>query len=153
MNNLGILKEILGKYGDDIALNNKLIIALLVFILINLLTTLINIISQHNLKSKDKKIISFQIKETKRIHIFEKGYHKLDNLSFFDGKNESVALLEKIQESERFISKNKMYIGKKELKAMYEITDYYKTVASDFRRKDYSKEIQLFETFSKLFNK
>jgi hypothetical protein len=71
MNNFGILKQLIESYSKDIALNNKLLVALIVFISINLITTIINIISQHRLKNKDKKIISFKIKEEKRILIFE----------------------------------------------------------------------------------
>lgn len=153
MNNFGILKELIESYSKDIALNNKLLIAVLIFILINLFTTIINIISQHRLKNKDKKIISFKIKEEKRILIFEGIYRELDKMTFFSGKDDSEQLLQSIQEIERNISSNKIYIGKKELKIMYETTDYFKTVASDFRRKNYESEIEFFDRLSNVFNK
>ena len=150
MNNFGILKDLIESYSKDIALNNKLLVALLVFISINLITTIINIISQHRLKNKDKKIISFKIKEGKRISIFETIYQKLDEMTFFSGKDDSEKLL---QETEKHISSNKIYIGKKELKLMYVATDYFKTVASDYRKKDYAEEIKFFDKLSATFNK
>lgn len=153
MNNFGILKELIESYSEDIALNNKLLVAILIFILINLFTTMINIISQHRLKNKDKKIISFKIKEEKRILIFERIYQELEKMTFFSGKNDSEQLLQLIQVTERNISSNKIYIGKRELKLMYETTDYFKTVASDFRRKNYESEINFFEKLSNVFNK
>ena len=153
MNNLGVIKELLEKYGEDIALNSKLIIALIIFIFINLITTIINIISAHSLKGKEKKITSFNIKEQKRINVFENVYQQLDKLSFFNGKNDANEFLNHIQEVEQYISKNKIYIGKKELKSFYKITDYYKIVVTDFRKKDYNNELILFNKLSELFNK
>ncbi|MGO4921464.1 hypothetical protein [Maribacter spongiicola] len=153
MNNIGILKDLLQTYADDIEKNNQLLIALLVFISINFLTTIINIISQHKLKSKDKNIISFKIKEQKRISIFESIYIKLDKMTFLDGRTESEELLQLIQNVEKLISKNKLYIHKKNRKLMYDITDYFKTTLTDYRKKDYSKEIKLFDKLSSNFAK
>nr|WP_042270265.1 hypothetical protein [Nonlabens ulvanivorans] len=113
MNNLGLLKDLLTEYANDIERNNQLLIALLIFISINLLTTIINIASQHKLKSKDKSIISFQIKEQKRITIFESIYRKLDKMTFTDSRIESEELLQQIKNVEKLISKNKLYIDKK----------------------------------------
>lgn len=153
MNNFGILKDLLESYSKDIALNNKLLIALIVFISINLITTVINIISQHRLKLKDKKIISFKIKEEKRISIFESIYQMLDKMTFYTGRDDCEEFLNSIQEAEKYISNNKIYIDKKEQKLMYETTDYFKTVVTDFRKKDYSNEIKLFDKLSTKFNK
>ena len=36
---------------------------------------------------------------------------------------------------------------------MYNVTDYFKTVASDYRKKDYALEIKLFDKLSDTFNK
>ena len=153
MNNIGILKDLLKTYADDIERNNQLLIALLIFISINLITTIINIISQHKLKSKDKSIISFKIKEQKRISIFENIYRKLDKMTFLDGKTEADELLLLIQDVEKSISKNKLYIHKKNQKLMYDITDYFKTTLTDYRKKDYSKELKLFDKLSSNFGK
>ncbi|WP_299103560.1 hypothetical protein [uncultured Winogradskyella sp.] len=153
MNNIGILKDLLKTYADDIERNNQLLIALLIFISINLITTIINIISQHKLKSKDKSIISFKIKEQKRISIFESIYRKLDKMTFLDGKTEADELLQLIQNVEKSISKNKLYIHKKNQKLMYDITDYFKTTLTDYRKKDYSKELKLFDKLSSNFGK
>jgi hypothetical protein len=153
MNNVGILKDLLENYSNDIERNNQLLIALLIFIGINLLTTIINIISQHNLKSKDKNIISFKIKEQKRITIFENIYEKLERITFLDAKTESDELLQSIQNVEKTISKNKLYIKKKNQRLMYNLTDYFKTTLTDYRKKDYSKELRLFDRLVSNFNK
>jgi hypothetical protein len=74
-------------------------------------------------------------------------------MTFFSGKDDSENLLKSIQETEKNISSNKIYIVKKELKLMYNVTDYFKTVASDYRKKDYALEIKLFDKLSDTFNK
>ena len=153
MNNIGILKDLLENYSEDIERNNQLIIALLIFILINLMTTIVNIISQHKLKAKDKKIISFKIIEKKIISIFEIIYQKLEKITFYDGRDDSENFLLSIQDVETYISYNKLYIKKKNQDSMYNITDYFKTILSDYRKKDYAKEIKLFEKLSSNFSK
>lgn len=153
MNNFGILKDLLENYKEDLALNNKLMVALLIFISINLITAIINILSQHNLKSKDKKIISFKIKEEKKIHIFEEIYQKLDKISFFDGKNDTEEFLNTIQDTEKYMSACKIHFNKNERAVMYEITDYYKIVLVDYRKKDFHNETKLFSKLSDLYNK
>ncbi|MDX1828634.1 MAG: hypothetical protein R3342_03715 [Lutibacter sp.] len=153
MNDFGILNNLIENFSKDVALNNKLSIALLIFIFINLITTIINIISQHRLKLKDKKIISFKIKEEKRIKLYENIYKQLDKLSFYDGKSNNNLFLESIQNVEKYLSCNKLYFNNKETKLIYEISDYYKTVLSDFRKKDYLIEEKYFKKLSSNFNK
>ncbi len=153
MNNFGILEKLMESYSNDIAFNNKLVVALIIFISLNLITTIINLISQHNLKLKEKKIISFKIKEEKRTVIYEIIYKNLDKMTFYIGKNDSNDFLNSIQETERYISRNKLYIDKSCQQLINEILDYFKTVLADYRKKDYSIEMKLFEKLSSNFNK
>lgn len=153
MNNLGAYKELFEIYSTDIQKNTKLIIALSIFIGINLLVTILNIISQHVLRTKDKKIFSFTIREKKRVEHFECVYQKFDDLTFFDGRQDNPTFLTKIQELQKYITHHKLYFNKKELKLMNDYSDYFTTVLSDHRKKDYQLEFSHFEKLQKAFNK
>ncbi|QIH38727.1 hypothetical protein G7A72_07930 [Flavobacterium sp. Sr18] len=82
MNDIGVLQELIGKFSNNVDNNNKLSIALLIFMIINILMSLVNILSDHKLKNKEKKIFSFTLKEKRRIEIFEKIYQLQDKLTF-----------------------------------------------------------------------
>ena len=153
MNNLGVLNKLIESYSGDLMLNSKLLIALSIFIFINLITTIINIYSQHVLQTKEKKIFSFTIKEKRRIEIFEEIYLLLDNLSFFDGRSDNAEFLIQIQSTEQVISSHKLFLPKKEQILIYNISDYYKTVLTDHRKKNYENETELFKKLEDEFRK
>jgi len=152
MNNVTVIKDLFEIYSKDIQNNTKLLIAMSIFILINLIVTFVNIWAQVKLKNKEKKIYSFNLKEVRRIEISEKLYNQLDNLTFFDGKNNNEIFLIKIQELEKFVSSNKLYISKNVFKNVQGFSDYFKSVLVDYRKKDYAKEMELTENFCNIFN-
>ena len=153
MNNLGAYEDLLKIYSEDIQQNTKLVVALTVFIVINLIVTILNIVSQHVLKTKDKKIFSFTIREKKRVEHFENVYQKFDRLTFYNGRQDNDEFLNEVQDLMQFITKNKLYFKKKERDLMIEYADYFKTVLSDFRKKDLQLELSYSDKLEKAFNK
>lgn len=151
MNDIGVLKELIDKFSNNIDNSNKLSIALMIFMLINLLMSLINIYSDHKLKNKEKKIFSFSLKEKRRIEIFEKIYQLQDKLTFYDGRNDNNTFLLDIQSIQVYVSQNKLYLSNKEQQLINEINDYFKTVLTNYRIKDYRKEAELFKKMEGLF--
>ena len=79
-------------------------------------------------------------------------FKKLDKLALNDPKNESDQLLLKIQEIDATIRENKIHIPKKLLVSINDILDYFKEIMVDYRKKDYKKEIDLFDEFCKIYN-
>ena len=151
MNDIGVLQELIGKFSNNIDNNNKLSIALMIFMSINLLMSLINIFSDHKLKNKEKKIFSFTLKEKRRIEIFEKIYQLQDKLTFYDGRNENNLFLIEIQDIQAYVGQNKLYLSKKEQQLINEINDYFKTVLTNYRTKDYRRETELFTKMEGIF--
>jgi len=152
MNNVSIIKDLFEIYSKDIQNNTKLLIALIVFISINLIVTFINIYAQIKLKNKEKKIYSFNLKEKRRIETSEELFKMLDELTFFDGKNTNDSFLTKIQTLERYVSSNKLYISKDVQSIVQDYNDYFKSVLTDYRTKDYAKEIEFTKCFCNIFN-
>lgn len=151
MNDIGVLTELIDKFSNNIDNNNKLSIALIVFMSINILMSLINILSDHKLKNKEKKIFSFSLKEKRRIEIFEKIYQLQDKLTFYDGRTDNNLFLIDIQDIQAYVSQNKLYLNKKEQQLINEINDYFKTVLTNYRTKDYRKESELFTKMEGVF--
>jgi hypothetical protein len=151
MNNLGAYKDLFEIYSTDLQQNTKLIITLTIFIGINLLVTILNIISQQVLKTKDKKIFSFTIREKKRIKHFEYVYQKFDDLTFFDGRQNNDSFLSNIQGLQKYITHHKLYFNKKELTLMNDYSDYFTIILSDHRKKDFQLEFSHAEKLQKAF--
>lgn len=138
---------------SEITKNTENMNILITFILINILTTIIQIVSNFMLKSKEKSIYSHNLKENKRIKKLEECYNKLEKLTYFDGKNDNEIFLNKIAEIDTFVTTNGLYIDSKYFKIINEINDYFRTVLSDFRKKDYKREKILFSNYTSEFNK
>lgn len=152
MNNASVIKDLFEIYSTDIQNNTKLLIALIVFISINLVVTFVNIWAQIKLKNKEKKIHSFNLKEKRRIEISEELFTQLDKLSFYDGKAINDSFLHEIQILEKYISSNRLYIPKNVYTNVQDQSDYFKSVLADHRKKDYAKEMELTKIFCNLFN-
>ncbi len=152
MNDYSALKDILEIFSNEVSTNSRLAIALICFIGINLIVTILNILSQNRLKNKEKKIYSFNIKEKKRIEISEELFLQLDNLTFYNGKDDNDVFLNKIQILERYVTSNRLYISKSIFSNVEEQCDYFKSVLGDYRKKNYAKELEFTKNFCNIFN-
>lgn len=137
----------------DTLKNTSNINILIIFISINVLVSLVQIYAGFRLKSKDRLIYSQNLKEKRRIKTIEELFRKLENLTYFDGRKENDNFLKEISELDAFVTKNRLYIDKKYLRITNEINDYFRTVLSDFRKKDFKREQTYFDNFLKIFNK
>lgn len=149
---LGSVAEIAGQLTDEIKNNNKLIIFLTVVMIFDILVVAAKLISDFTLKNLDKKIHGANARENKRIDIYEKIYLLMNELTFIEGR-ESEKIINKVTEVERFLSANLIYISKDIEKAIFKFTDYNKSVATDYRKKNYATEKEILNLFKGYFNK
>ncbi|AUC80947.1 hypothetical protein [Lacinutrix sp. Bg11-31] len=153
MNNLGILKKLIEQLETDLSTNNKLIIALIIFVLLNFILTGINIYFQFKLKNKDKEINHHNLRESKRIEHQEKLYILLESLTYFDGKaSEKNKFQKTITEINKFLTQKRLYLNKDIIKISQEFTDYNTQILVDYRKKNYEKEILILEKYNTKFN-
>lgn len=155
MNDLTAFKDIIISFGTNLQDNSKLAGALIVFIAINLVVTCINVWAQFSVKNKDKKILTFRIKEKRRIDICENIYHELTELSDVYGSQEEISnsIISKVNRIRANTTKNKLYISKELYNHINVILDYFIGIATDYSKKDIYKEIKLFQIYSNIFNK
>lgn len=154
MNNLSVYKDIFEQYGADILNNTKVVVALIIFIGLNLLVTCVNVWAQFSVKNKDKKILTFSLKEKRRIEICESIFHDITELSDILGPHNEVAMsiINKVNFIRSNVTRNKLYISNSLYDHINNILDYYITIASDPLNKDIGKEDLLFKEYSKIFN-
>ena len=141
--------ELLLKKELDI-LNLKYI---LIFIAINLIIAVINWLIQRNVKLADNNIYKKKIREDRRLVIIEDIYKELVAYTYILDPKEFIKTTSKTALLERKLSENYIYIGKNLNKKIVDFIDYTKSVASDYRKKDFKRESQLLDIIEKEFNK
>lgn len=151
MNSLGALFKIIEQLSTDITSNNNLTIALLVFVFINLLSSVLNILFQFKLKNKEKEINGHNLREIKRIEIQEELYSLLENSTYYDG-NKTEDFLKEISDINFFLTKKRLYLTKKIIKITQEFNDYNTGVLCDYRTKNYNTELEMLEKYNLIFN-
>jgi hypothetical protein len=151
MNDFGALQELVVNVNEKINNNTKLLITLAFFVLINIIATLLDIYFQFKLKEKEKDINKHNIRETKRVDIQEDLYNMLEELTYFDGSNFQLYQT-KSKEINKYLTKKRIYLNKDIIKITQEFNDYFLSVLSDYRNKDFQKEISFLERYSKIFN-
>lgn len=97
-------------------------------------------------------IHNYKIKKISEKSIGVEGelYLKLLALANFQ-KEECHNMLDNIQELDRYIEINSLYIGKRYRHEVDEVLDYFKGVVTDYSKKDNKKEGDYFRRLSKTF--
>ena len=147
MNDSGILKDILDKFNDQ----SSLLYTVLGFTSVNVIIGIINFFGQRNLKRLDVEVNKDNIRETKRLQLFEQLYSKIDSLRHI--YNDSQSLTVEIQSTVKFINAHELYLKKKELEIARNSCDYFSTLIVNFSRKDIKKERDFLEDLKKEFIK
>lgn len=153
MINIGILQKLIQQLENDLSTNNKLIIALSIFVLLNFILSGINIYFQFRLKNKEKEINNHNLRESKRIENQEILYVLLEKLTYYNGsKKEQKDFQKQITEINQFLTRKRIYLNKKIISIAQEFTDYNTEILVDYRKKNYEKEMIILEKYNKEFN-
>lgn len=126
--------------------------AVIIVIALNLVVNIIRFYFEKNLKDRDKHIHRKNLITEKSIKTQEIIYIKLDELTLFDS-DECHEMLEKIQEIQKLKTTHALFIDKKMNEIIESLLDYFLSVCSDYRKRDISKELELFNKYVKCFNK
>lgn len=143
-----VLQGLISKEID--ALNVKYII---VFIILNLLIAFINWLIQKNVKKLEERIYKKKVREDKRITVIEEIYKDLVEYTYILDPLEFTRSIERTALLEKKIVINRLYIDNKLNNKITSFLDYTKSVASDFRKKDFKIETFLLNDIIKEFNK
>ena len=153
MNSLGVLEDLIENLSSDLSSNNKLIIGLSAFVVLNILLSILNIFFQFRLKNKEKDINSHNLREVKRIEQQNSLYSMLESLSYYDGNKEDFQFYhEKVSEINKFITRERLFLSKHLITISQQYTDYFLGVLSDYRTKSYEREMEMLESYSIKFN-
>ena len=158
MNDFGLTEKIIENISDFQHLNENFesvksfVITFIIFATLNIISIIVNLVMQFKLKNKDKEIIKFNLRESERIKILFRLYELLEQLTYYCEEDRET-YIEKANQINQFITKNKLYIDKSYINIAQEMNDYFLTVIGDYRKKDYKNEMRLLDEYTKQFNK
>ncbi len=152
MLDLGNFKEISEQLSNQVQDNTKFLIGLGVVILIDILLLGARIWSDFSIKSMDKGIHSANLKEQKKINLYEQIYAKMDEITNIDPRDSSLILM-KVTELERFFKLNFLYIHKQVEKIIFKFTDYNKAISQNISLKNFDTEVEFVTALKDHFNK
>lgn len=153
MDDFGILEKLIENLGDDVSSHFKMMLTISIFVGLNIVLALINIFVQFKLKNKEKEINQHNLREVKRIENQENLYTLLEKLTYYDG---DVGKLEeyhsKLVHINKFLTGKKLYLNRDLIIISQEFTDYFLSILTDYRKKDYEKETKFLEKYCSKFN-
>ncbi|MDM1368858.1 hypothetical protein [Myroides marinus] len=138
---------------DDLNSVRSIFITFIVFCIINIATIGINWFIQFKLKDKEFDIINHNLREKERMAIIKELYSFLEDLTYYLDENDKPQYLEKTNQINKYITKNKLFIDENYIAITKEFTDYFLNVLNDFRLKNYTTELSILDKFIKEFNK
>nr|WP_315419953.1 hypothetical protein [uncultured Pedobacter sp.] len=100
----------------------------------------------------DKGIHSANLKEQKKINLYEQIYAKMDEITNIDPRDSSLILM-KVTELERFFKLNFLYIHKQVEKIIFKFTDYNKAISQNISLKNFDTEVEFVTALKDHFNK
>lgn len=130
----------------------RLGIALIALLGVNILGLLGRYLVEDKLKFREVRVNKASIINNKKVTVQENLFHLLDELTLMD-PGDSTSFLNKIQETDKYIRKNKLFIEKQITKISNDILDYHKSVLVNPASKNFEFEIEHLEKFTNEFTK
>lgn len=82
MGDLGLLEKLIENLSKDVSAHFRMILSISIFVGLNIVLAIVNIIVQFKLKNKEKEINHYNLREVKRIECQEKLYTLLEKLTY-----------------------------------------------------------------------
>ena len=149
MKELDILNELIQKHEDK----TSLYWAVIILLGLNLIAAIANFLQTFYIKNSEEKQYRKRIREDRRINILENLYSFLEELTYFNGKESNDELLIKISSLEKYSSKNSIYISKEIQQCLTDTLDYFRSLTTNYRKKNYETESNHLSKYISLFNK
>jgi hypothetical protein len=147
-----IAKEYLDAYNTLVSSQSKFWIWLLLGLGLQVISSLSSLFIQWRLKSLDKNITKFNLREERRIQVAEEVYKQMVVLTRYVPGESVEQLITDISVLNSYISVQQLYIPSEVKAVLDEYLDYFRTVTSKSFFKNISREEELLDKYYKLFN-
>jgi hypothetical protein len=147
-----VAKEYLEAYNTLVSTQSKFWIWLLLGLGLQVLSSLSSLIIQWRLKNLDKNITKFNLREERRIKVYEEVYRLMVGLTWFIPGDPVQQLVQDTSALDSYIQIQKLYISN-DIKAILDnYLDHFRAVSATPYRKNIATESKMLEDYYDLFN-
>ena len=147
-----IAKEYLDAYNTLVSSQSKFWVWLLLGLGLQVVSSLSSLFIQWRLKSLDKNITKFNLREERRIQVAEEVYKQMVVLTRYVPGESVEQLITNISLLNNYIEIQQLYIPSEVKVVLDDYLDYFRTVTSKSFLKDISREAELLDKYYRLFN-
>lgn len=152
MPELSLPNEVAKLFSAHMDRENNLLFAALIATVINFISIVFNLYIQIQLKNKDKDVNKAKMREEKRIIVYENVFDRMNSMSLFTQGDEQTVLVQLISEMDSYINSKRIYVLDRDFALLQRFNDYFRTLLTNPKAKDFSKEKNLIEEFVTNFN-
>lgn len=147
-----IIKNVIDEYLKHSGNNTVLYYLLGISIAVNFIAVIANLAMQLKLKNKDVDIHLKKTKLDKSRIVYENIFSKFQEISNLDTRIDKDKFQSCIEEIDKLINGNRLYIDSNALDWFSKYSDYYKNVFFDYSKKSYEKEENFTNKLIEIFN-
>jgi hypothetical protein len=147
-----ISKEYLDAYSTLVSAQSKFWTWLLLGLGLQVLSSLSSLIIQWRLKNLDKNITKFNLREERRIKVYEEVYRQMVGLTWFVPGDSVQQLNQDIFTLDNYSQIQNLYIDSDIKDVLVEYLDHFRSVSATPHLKNIAEESRLLEKYYQLFN-
>lgn len=147
-----VAKEYLEAYNTLVGAQSRFWTWLLLGFALQVVSSLSSLIIQWRLKNLDKNITKFNLREERRIKVYEEVYRQMVSLTWFIPGDPITQLNSDISSLDSYIQVQKLYIANNVKSVLDDYLDHFRAVVSAPYRKNIAEENRMLEEYYKLFN-
>ncbi|MDO7853590.1 hypothetical protein [Hymenobacter convexus] len=147
-----IIKELLTTASQDRSQLHTILIWAVVILVINVLSVLWNTVLQIRLKDREKDIANYNMKQTKKLAVYESIFDKFNNMTLFMSYGDTAALTQSVQVLQTYINANKIYVDSSSVPIFNKHLDYFRRMIIAPYQKDVRYEAAMLDELVVNFN-
>jgi hypothetical protein len=149
---MNFTEELVDQIFNHLGYTNTLIWVLIIMIGLNISMMFLNYYFQSKLKDREKDIHRVSLINIRAIKVQERIYSKMERLTLFT-REEDTELLKEIQSLQQYVSNKNIFLTKGLIPIINDYLDYFRTVLTDYRKKDIRIEQDLLSSYGNEFSK
>ena len=152
MDDKDVIKEITAVVLSQSGEHTRLVTIAIATAALNLIALLLNMFIQFSLKNKEVDVNKKNLREARKIAVYEEIYDKMNKMSLEFENDKQDALLSLTKELDALSNSKRLYINADDFNLINRFNDYFRQVAVAPNMKDYFFERKTLDALAENFN-
>ena len=147
-----VAKEYLDAYNGLVSNQSKFWIWLLLGIGLQIISSVISLITQLRLKNLDKNIVKFNLREERRVKVQEEIFRQMVEFTWFIPGDSIDSLRSQIYNLDNYSQVQRLYISDSSRTIINNYLDHFRAVLASPYRKNIEHEQKMLDAYYTIFN-